>query len=432
MDEEMTEIVDAVIPRVDLVGRAANGTRFLLAKSFAADEVRDLIEKADEEFAVDAVEKADPVVNVAEVIADAPAGSTADTVPGSPDWEEKDAETAWNTLGALSRLRAVVEWLKGREAQEAASGDGDDLASVWTLEDACAALDYAIDTLAPFAAGEKLEADVEAETLEAIGKAAALIGDLTVVEPLGPIVKAGRVLSAKNETLLRDAATNLNQVLEALPSAPESVEKKEETVTDETTTEPVEKADSTIEKATAMTAVFDQSGRLIGAVKPDQIVPLDAGSTAPDKDEPDASDLEAAPHDEVGVPADEANDAPAEEPVEKSSITADTPVDVLVKSAEDSNDPLVKRLAEAVKAKDEQITELLKAPAPGGPIVSGAPIPTVLRGQDNGSENTDTGRVADLRKQMTSADTVKEREAAHDELQKLATSRIAEALQLRN
>jgi len=47
--DEFTELVDADFPRVDLVGKAANGiNRFLIAKSaFSGDEVRRLLAKAD-------------------------------------------------------------------------------------------------------------------------------------------------------------------------------------------------------------------------------------------------------------------------------------------------------------------------------------------------------------------------------------------------
>ncbi|HWU23651.1 MAG TPA: XkdF-like putative serine protease domain-containing protein [Nocardioides sp.] len=53
-DEEMTELYDALVPRLDLVGKGANGMPFLIAKSasgapgglFEADFVRELIAKA--------------------------------------------------------------------------------------------------------------------------------------------------------------------------------------------------------------------------------------------------------------------------------------------------------------------------------------------------------------------------------------------------
>ncbi|HEY3714381.1 MAG TPA: hypothetical protein VGL39_07640 [Jatrophihabitantaceae bacterium] len=50
VDDEFTEVFDAVIPRVDLVGKSANGARFLLAKSgrplMSASTVRAMIKAA--------------------------------------------------------------------------------------------------------------------------------------------------------------------------------------------------------------------------------------------------------------------------------------------------------------------------------------------------------------------------------------------------
>lgn len=55
-DEPFSELTDATFPRVDLVARAANGTRFLIAKEasggaglLAPDFVRDLIAKAPQD-----------------------------------------------------------------------------------------------------------------------------------------------------------------------------------------------------------------------------------------------------------------------------------------------------------------------------------------------------------------------------------------------
>jgi len=130
----------------------------------------------------DEVTKADTEeapVEVTDIVATAPGGSTAETMPGSPDWEELDAATAEQAIGVLGRAKAAIDWLKTREETEAvASDDPDDAANAWDMADACSAIDCAIRTLGAFAAGEKLEAGLASE-IEAVTKAAS-----SAAEPL--------------------------------------------------------------------------------------------------------------------------------------------------------------------------------------------------------------------------------------------------------
>lgn len=453
---KMSEVFDANIPRVDLVSRAANGTRFLIAKSDAGPSLLDpatvaeLIEKTEGATMTDTatapvetepVAKADPVIDITEPLAEpenAPKGNELD--PGSVAWEAVDAATADKWVGVAARLRNALGVLATREDAETLM-TGVSHGEAWNLDDAAAAVDYAIDLLAAYAANEHAEVAIAAE-LDAVTKALGDLGadTLGTIESSGAIIKAGRVLSSKNEGLLRDAAANLTTVLAALPSAPESVEKKESTVTDTTTTEPVAKADPApttdapaadappaedVAKADkSMTAVFNQDGKLIGVVKPEQIVSVEGGGepAKPEADEPAADDLDPAPAAAVG----EATDAPAEEPVEKSAPSTeadDMSSEQLVKAANDGEDTIAKALASIVTAQHDEIEVLKALPARGGPIANGAGLPTPdalnMRGQDNGA-SAQPADVADLRKAMQDAGTPAEREAAANRLQEYA------------
>lgn len=272
---DWTEAVDADIPRVDLVGRAANGTTgFLLMKQDAQaglldpSYVRDLIGKSEPEppreetvtmtgspgaiakLMHEAAQRArtrgdvtkapdnaddslqgdvtketetmddalDPTVILAEPDSDAPG---IDTDPGSPAWEAVDAATARKWTSILARAKAAVDMLAEREMLEAAGADPDDIENAFDLQDACCALDYAISVLAPFAVAEQAEADF-ADDMAMVGKA--LHGfdtaPLDTIEALSHVRKAGRVLSAANEQTIRGAVESLQKVLASLPTAP--------------------------------------------------------------------------------------------------------------------------------------------------------------------------------------------------------------------
>lgn len=150
---------------------------------------------------------------------DAP-GSATD--PGSPMWESVDAATARKWTSIAVRLKHALCVLSEREMLEAASADPDDCENAWDLQDAMCAVDYVIETLAVFAAGEQAEADLGGEAMAAIGKALAAFDPsaLDVIEGLAPVAKAGRTLSSANEELIRQAAASLQKVLATLPAAP--------------------------------------------------------------------------------------------------------------------------------------------------------------------------------------------------------------------
>lgn len=232
----MTELYDADVPRVDLVGKGANGMPFLIAKSdenaslLGAAFVRSLIAKAEPEPAhqetvtmtgspsaiaamihAAAVRKAEPApvedesLGVASKIPNnwADDGSLkkdmgamemddtdgmdptvvlaepdmdapgSDTEPGSPAWEAIDAATARKWTSILARARTALNVMGDREAFEAATGDPDDMDNAMDLSDAACAIDYAISVLAPFAVDEQAEADCGADDMEMLGKAIA-------------------------------------------------------------------------------------------------------------------------------------------------------------------------------------------------------------------------------------------------------------------
>lgn len=143
------------------------------------------------------------------------------TDPGSPAWESIDAATAQKWLSIAARLKNALGVLAEREMLEAASADPDDIENAWDLQDAMCAVDFAIEQLAVFAAGEQAEAELGAEC-EAMCKALAGFdpAPLGVIEGLTAVAKSGRVLSSANEAAIRSATESLQKVLASLPAAP--------------------------------------------------------------------------------------------------------------------------------------------------------------------------------------------------------------------
>lgn len=576
VDDEFTEIYDADIPRVDLVGKAANGMRFLIAKSedgqagmFDPEFVRSLVAKADtdpagervtisgtpgaiadmihkaamstssindlpdsafayiepggskddegkttprslrhfpiqdaahvrdalsrapqsefgdkampkirraaEKFDIDVskeqpmtqptadVAKADgPDLEVGDVVADAPTGSTADSVPGSPDWEQLDGETAWQAISVLGRAKAAVEWLISRENQESVTvGDtnaaADSSMAAYDLGEVCCAIDYAISCLGAFAAGEKLEADM-ADELEAVGKALARLeadlAPLSTLEQFAPVVKAGRVLSSANESAIRGAVEQLQKVLASLPSAPEvddaagQVAKAKETeVTqpvEKTAAEPIDAkssepaAPAVVEKAKGdpQVAVYDANGNLVGVADPSAITPL-SDAKAPGAE---PADMEPAPAAEVGTPAEAAPPAaPAAPapvaPTGDDDVTKTTEPDAATELIKSTVDSLVKaaldeysaQQAELVKGLEDRLTKVEETPAPPKVGSNGMPAPRAedMRGQDAGAPPADVAKAEQLREQLLKAKTPAEREAIANEMNQNAAAALA-------
>jgi hypothetical protein len=170
----------------------------------------------------DAMDALDVTMPLAEPEMEAP-GDPVD--PGSPAWESIDAATAQKWLSVAARLKNALATLAEREMLEAASADPDDIENAWDLQDAMCAVDFAIEQLAVFAAGEQAEAELGAEC-EAMCKALAGFdpAPLGVIEGLTAVAKSGRVLSSANEAAIRSATESLQKVLASLPSAPTAAE----------------------------------------------------------------------------------------------------------------------------------------------------------------------------------------------------------------
>jgi hypothetical protein len=343
--DDMTQLVNADIDRVDLVGKAANGHRMLLAKSaedgpglIAPEAVRELLKEAD--------------TDVTAPLAEAEGDALAAAVPGSPEWETVDAATAQKWIGILARAKNAVEILANREYVETASGaDPDACSNSWNLTDAALSIDAAIAILAVYAAGEQAEIAL-AEDAAAITKTAAALdaGAIETVEAITAITKAGRALSAANEAALRDAAEAIQKVLASLPPAPEEaplilkeapvaenptdrfasieaqmgiipadVAKTEEAPAETAPEQPA----APVAKAENMLAVFDNRGNLIGVVDPGSITLVDGGEAVEDE----APAVESAPEtDEASPVAAEATPG-ADEAVIPGTNTVQSPVE---------------------------------------------------------------------------------------------------------
>jgi hypothetical protein len=182
---------------------------------------KDMMDAAGDSMPLDdGMDGLDPTVPLAmpDDEMDAPGDPTD---PGSPAWEAVDAASGQKWLSIAARFKNALCMLAEREMLEAASADPSDAENALDLEDAAAAIDYVIDTLAMFVAGEQAEAEIGAEC-EAMCKALAVFdpSPLGVIEGLTAVAKSGRVLSSANEAAIREAAANLNKVLASLPSAP--------------------------------------------------------------------------------------------------------------------------------------------------------------------------------------------------------------------
>ena len=384
------------------------------------------------------VAKADTTLDAGEVLADADKGDPTEAAeePGSPAWEAVDAATARKWTAILARSKSALSVMADREALEAAvgAGDGDpsDLDSAFNLEDASCAIDYAIGILAPFAVDEQTEVDTQ---LEAVAKAMINVktDDLDVIESLGPVKKAGRVLSAANEAAIRGAVDSLQKVLASLPAAPEDVTKSKEAAVEPE--QPVKKA-----KGDPMVPVYDANGKLCGMVDAEDVVPIAAApgadkepAPAPPEDGKEVAPVEAAAPDGTQAAAAEpsaaANAAPAEAPPDQQAVAKSqdliaqirSVVDEAVKAADEEHQKVIKSLK-------DRIEEIAAQPMPGGPLLSGLNLggmkaldgtKVALRGQTDPVEDADLVRIT---KALEASKDPVERDQL---LQELSTRRMA-------
>lgn len=516
VDDEFSELVDASLPRADLVTKGANGMPFLIAKSDHAaglvspETVRRLIaepepvakERDDVTISgspgavmkmiheaaqrassnerggamgneIEDVAKADaPDVEVTDVVADAPGGSTAESMPGSPDWEQMDAETALNAISVLGRVKGALSWLADREAQEAVvGGEMQDADNAFDLEDAACQLDCIIRRLAGFATTEQLEAEMDEELAEVGKSIAGLTEPLGVIESYGPVMKAGRVLSSANEAAIRTASDSLQKVLASLPAPIPDVaevaksDAKEKAMGEtETVAEPVAEVAKAEEPTVALeevaaelvvkakgdpqVAVYTADGKLVGVVDQADISPI-AAPAAPEGGDAqgadgssdggddatapvtDASELQPAPADAAGTPADAGAAAP---PVAAPAATDD---DTVAKSADQvlkaMIDEQVMAAVEGVRAEHAQVVKSLEdriadlaAPQPARVLANGQLPPAhQMRGQDAGSQQIDVAKAESLRDELNATTDVGRREAIQKEMNENAAVALA-------
>jgi hypothetical protein len=467
IDDDFTEITDAEFDRVDLVGKAANGLSFLISKS-AADGTAVTVEDAPALRSLDQMTISGTPAQIAAMIASAPirksttdaqegtmtatpaavakadedldpteplapsTGPTDESAPGSPDWEQLDADSAMKWTAILARAKNALEMLAGREMQESASGEDDGRENSWDLEDAATAIDCAIGILAGYAVGEQ----AEAELAVAVGKAAAGVDldALSALEGFGSVAKAGRTLSAANEATIRGAVDSLQKVLASLPApAPEAAEvakEKENTVTEPTTIvgergpELVASIDDraiTKAKGDPQVAVYDADGTLVGTIDQADLNPIAAaappeGGDADKAAEQPPADTTPAPADNAGIPA----SVPVTAPPVPAAVTK-SDVENLIKEALDAKEA---EQASVIKGLEDEIA-MLKSPATPKVLTNGALPPAhQMRGQDAGAPPAVNG--VELRKQLADSLDAGEQKRLHDQMQSLAVAKISE------
>jgi flagellar hook-basal body complex protein FliE len=469
-EDPFTELVDARIPRVDLVDKAANGMTFLIAKGqdgsglMDPDTVRDLIGKTDpapqstdqqEQVTMSgspaAIAKlihqaavkhtrseSIPAEEVAkEALVDAPTGSESDldptTVlatpddgpqqtpgsevePGSPAWEAIDAATARKWTSILARAKTAVTVLSEREMLEAASADPNDAFNAMDLDDAAGAIDYAISVLAPFAVDEQTEADCAADAMTAVGKALTDFdpASLDTIEALAHVTKAGQTLSGRTEQAIRDAVASLQKALSSLPTAdPDSLEgglpvAKEETVMPEASAgeTPATDAPDTVGKA-------DQTPQIAVYDRHGKLV----GIVAPDKLTPVA---------DSGSEDEPAKEIEPESAADEPSDTPDTPTDLAPAPGGEVGTPadeIGKATEGAPTAAAETDTEAVPA-AEVGKAAEDAPTATVET-----DTKTDTSSTTDDVLKSSIAEVVKAALDEHSATQTEAIAKQAQALE---
>ena len=96
---------------------------------------------------------------------------SAANVPGSPEWEAVDAETAANAATALMAAAELIRCFRDRENQEVAAGEGNDIFDAYDASSALCAVNDALGIMARMAFHEGLEAAKSLETEEIAEKA---------------------------------------------------------------------------------------------------------------------------------------------------------------------------------------------------------------------------------------------------------------------
>lgn len=443
-----TEVVDATIGRVDLVGKAANGTgSFLIMKATPGsggglvdpDVVRELIAKAtlDPKATLTATTYTGSPRDVMAAIHAASTPSKETAMPKAAVLKADDAQQAADAVigddaplpDADETAVGASDGADGAGVPTPAPGDPDDPKSAaWEAVDAARArqalqLTVALQRLVSQATDREAqelavpggEGDLsDVWTLEdvscAIDAIIAMLAPFAVTEQAeadqltadaeGVLLKSGRVLSSANEAKIRGAADALQSVLGSLPAPVEDaamVAKSEEET----------EVDTTIVKAKGdpQVAVYSADGKLVGTVDQADVNPI--AEVAPPEGseaaEPAAEEATETPVAEAAEPAPivqpDATDGPAAGDV--APVAPVPPVapaaDEKVKKAEDDEISLLKssleNAMEALRKQGERLELLEAQPMPGGPFLNGA-----LPGDDPVALRGDIDEQSDLRK----------------------------------
>ena len=263
---------------------------------------------------------------------------------------------------------------------------------------------------------EAQDSELGAEAAAAlIGKAAdELAPHLSTVEGCTFIAKAGRALSAANETALRNAADAIQKVLASLPAPEEAPIVKEAPVAETNTPEiVVTKAD---DETSGLVAVFDANGKLVGVTDPANIQAV-AGATAPAA-EPDAP-AEPDADDAATIPGTDTVQAPVVADPEDDSATVTKATPDIAQMLKEALDPIAKQLADnaeladVVKSLQERIEAFGREPDDRkSPLLNGGTGTAGIAKRDSG----DVDMLAPLRKAVEEAKTPGDRLAAEKSL----------------
>lgn len=353
----------------------------------------------------------DASTDVTEVLAEPDGSAPGDPEqPGSPAWEAIDAATARKWTAILARTKNALEVMSGREGQEAVTVDPDDADNAFDLQDAAAAVDFAIGILAPFAISEQAESDYGDQAMVAkaqvIGTAMAGFpaSALETLEEMGPVRKAGRVLSSANEEKVRQAVTMLQQVLSTLPAAP-APEDADMAVTKVTK---AAKADDE-----GVVAVYNSKGQFVGTVPEAQLTPVKdpvAAGGAPDATDapadPDA-DQDADQDDQEAATDGTAAPATAPAPAPAAGAAPAPPAPVQKAEGPQMTEPLARVVKELRELEDNEkslseraVTLMEQASGLSDPIARAAVMRDVDAVRKELNRSVDPVRKASLQKQV--------------------------------
>jgi hypothetical protein len=397
-DDELTELVDADIPRVDLVSQGANGIpRFLITKMggplMSADDVRDLLAKADydtadrDRMANSGVAMDDgsyPIANRGDltnaihavgrggaahdairrhIIRRAETLGASGEIPDSwaadgslktqvtketnmPDDVTPDGEVAPDVTTALAPPDGPTmgaEYEPGSPAWESIDAA---TAAKWTdiLARAKAAIGVMSDReLAEAAAGhteDAIEADKLAVAIAAVDSAIGILAPHAVNEAVeareGEAAMVGKTSDERGPLVAEIKETTVDEIAKTDADTEPTVEPVAKTEDATTGEQPAE----AVAKAGSVTAVYDAAGRLVGVVDPSAITTVDQPA---------------------GKAATEAPVEPEVEPeAEKAAMLGDKtetgPVDMVPAPADEVGTP-----ANAVPTEDDEETKLAKA-----------------------------------------------------------------------